>query len=242
MSLEYLEERMSAAETFDQVPNADMFTGRVPEALVSFWQSRGLVFLKPNRVSFALPSEFDAHLQKLLSNVPYLDAFDFAAVSFDCFGMTDLWYRNSEHWIYDFQTGLLDNQTSRAQHDVMPDDLVELYAQAGVAMPSEGAQAQVKALMGQSPELTNILGDLADSESAKSYRDAAGDRLLDILESRFGTAKANEVFVSNANWNEREASTFRLLPISEALSKVPNQVLISRQEHNGEMKNETFPT
>lgn len=242
MTLDYLIEQTSAAERLGLVENADRFRGRVPDDLIAFWHTRGLVFSHRACITFVTPDRFDTHLDRLLASVPDYDPHDFAMVACDCLGSAYLWQRSGDFWIYDRPTGLLDNQSARNRVDPLPEgeDLAQLYADAGIEMPTEDAEAPLRALRDGPEDLTQILGDMIVSDSVRFALDADGAPLLSKLEARFGPAGPGQLFLSNDDIDSPRVESFALRDFDDAFSYMPAQVIVSVQMADGSIRSSTY--
>jgi len=244
MPIKNLIETAQTGQAQGVISDAEKFSGRVPEDIISFWKSHGTHFFAESRVTWTTPDVFDLHLNKLLNNVPTLDASDFAAVSYNCFGMTDLWYRNSEHWVYDRQTGLLDNQSARRAFDLQPShaELQELFAESGLVVPTENS-AEFQTLLEWKPEdLTQVLSFGALSDAVHEIVDSEYEPILPALEGKFGTATRDVIFLCNSSEGGLAADEFQSLSVVSALKSLPRQVMISVQTDQVTVKNEVFAT
>ncbi|MFP7675836.1 GAD-like domain-containing protein [Marivita sp. S0852] len=237
MNFGYLAELASGATTLQRVTSGDTdaFIGRVPDELMSFWHQNGLLFFPASALTLCLPDLYDPHLEHLMSVVPDLHAGDFAAVAYDCFGTTYLWQKTGHLWIYDLQTGLLDNQTARRQLDAVPDDLAQLYADAGVEMPLQGAEEPLLALANAPEDLGNTLANAVVESVINGHLDADGVPLFPQLVERFGPVQEGQVFALIHPDNRHDINSYEKTTISDALTRWPFQLMVSIQRAGGNL-------
>ncbi|MGR9200564.1 GAD-like domain-containing protein [Rhizobium leguminosarum] len=219
---------------------AESAVGRVPEGLREFWMQHGVGYYANRNYWLCTPALFEGFFRQILVNVPELNADDLAAFGYSSLGTVNLWHRAGRHFTFSLDVALLMDLTSRSRTDPPPHDLEEIYRAAGVDMPENAVELFLEAR--SAPEdIWNILLATTSADSYKSIYDDSGKTLTPQLRRSLGELSQN---VRDRNAGENTADQYQKLKISEAVSRVPNEVYYSFAVEVGgqqQIVSQTFP-
>lgn len=204
----------------------DSVIGRVPEDLREFWIQHGVGYYANRNYWLCTPALFEGFFSQILTNVPELNADDLAAFGYLSLGTVNLWHSAGRHFTFSLDVVLLMDLTSRTRTDPPPHDLEEIYRAAGVDMPYNAVELFLEAR--STPEdIWNILLGATSADSYKAIYDDSGKALTPQLRRSLGELSENEIYFRDRNAARNTADHYQKLKISEAVSRVPDEIYYS---------------
>ncbi|WP_064824049.1 GAD-like domain-containing protein [Rhizobium phaseoli] len=202
---------------------ADSAVGRVPEDLREFWIQHGVGYYANRNYWLCTPALFDGFFRQMLANVPGLNADELSAFGYSSLGTVNLWHRAGRHFTFSLDVALLMDLTSRTRTDPPPHDLDEIYRAAGVEMPHNAVELFLEA-RSMPEDIWNILLGATSADSYKAIYDDSGKALTPQLRRSLGELSQNEIYFRDRNAARNTADHYQKLKISEAVSRVPDEI------------------
>ncbi|QAS81637.1 hypothetical protein CO657_27575 (plasmid) [Rhizobium acidisoli] len=116
--------------------------------------------------------------------------------------------------------------TSRSRTDPPPHDLDEIYRAAGVDMPQNAVELFLEAR--SAPEdIWTILLAATSTDSYKAIYDDSGKALTPQLRRSLGEPSHDEIYFRDRATGGNTADHYQKLKISEAVSRMPDEIYYS---------------